>query len=809
MSMNWKFFPYMAITLLISSIYFKLFIFGKIPFPGDLLVTSYSPWLDYNKFPVQNPLISDVFSQFFLWKQLAIESFKNWQWPLWNPYSFTGTPLLATYHSAVLYPLNAILLLPKYFGWGIFIYSQTLIAAITFYLFISRLAKSKTAGVIGAIIYSLGGLMTTWLELGTAGHAMAWLPLSFFAIELYLESKKIRYLFILSFSLTLIILSGNVQITTYAFVLITAFLVVKTYNKNRANFVINLFPLLIALFTAVSLSSMQLLPSLDLLQKSIRLTDSYTNSFNYGLLPVGDSLKFIIADFFGNPVTRNYWGFLNYSETSGFIGTATLPLLLFAVIYLRKNKISIFFLAVFFLSLLLSFQNPLSILIYQIKIPILTSSYASRMLFITLFSVSILSSLSINQFQKNNQEIKIIKALRWSLAALAGIILGAIFAYFFVYKSTQSILLNAPSEYFRNLYSITPNYILSDLRVSLRNSVFPIAIMVILFISAFVIKKLSPKKFLLILPFVFIVLLTLDLGRYFLKFNPFVNQNLIFPNTPSLQFLKNQPGLFRVGREHAEVFPPNTWIAYNLYSIEGYDPLYLDEYAKFMRFLNGGDIRLVTTGRYAEIASNYKSPYLDAANVKYYMAVLRDRKGQIPGDLLDYRLKETGYKPFFKDKSSEILENPDAKERVYFAKKVTVASNKEIEDEFMDDKNFDPRSEILLSKSLQITSVTGEGKAEITYYSPNIVKIKTETSNDEVLILADQFEDGWNATLDGKNIDISRANLIFRAVKVPSGSHEIIFNYWPKSFDTGLKISSIGILLIIFAFIITVRIRRF
>jgi len=44
-----------------------------------------------------------------------------------------------------------------------------------------------------------------------------------------------------------------------------------------------------------------------------------------------DSLKFFIADYFGNDVTRNYWGNLNYPETSGFLGAITLPLLIYAL----------------------------------------------------------------------------------------------------------------------------------------------------------------------------------------------------------------------------------------------------------------------------------------------------------------------------------------------------------------------------------------------------------------------------------------------------------------------------------------------
>ena len=36
------------------------------------------------------------------WKNLTIETFKMGQWPLWNPYAFSGTPHLANFQSAVL-----------------------------------------------------------------------------------------------------------------------------------------------------------------------------------------------------------------------------------------------------------------------------------------------------------------------------------------------------------------------------------------------------------------------------------------------------------------------------------------------------------------------------------------------------------------------------------------------------------------------------------------------------------------------------------------------------------------------------------
>ncbi|MBI2599555.1 hypothetical protein HYW43_01390, partial [Candidatus Daviesbacteria bacterium] len=250
---------YIILFLITLAVYYKFFIFGKIPFPGDLMVVSYSPWLDYYKFPVQNPLISDVFSQFVLWKYLAIEALKNFEWPLWNPYSFTGNPLLATYHSASLYPLNILLLLPKHYGWGLYIYSQTLIASLAFYLFISQIVKSKIAGLSGAVIFSFGGLMTTWLELGTAGHAIAWLPLALYSIKKLISETKFRFIVLLIASLSLVILAGSAQITTYTF-LITFFYASFSCWKNGIKSQRILF-LSFSFIAAIGITALQLLPS--------------------------------------------------------------------------------------------------------------------------------------------------------------------------------------------------------------------------------------------------------------------------------------------------------------------------------------------------------------------------------------------------------------------------------------------------------------------------------------------------------------------------------------------------------------------
>lgn len=51
---------------------------------------------------------SDAIRQIYPWKELAVSMIKEGQLPLWNPYAFSGTPLLANIQTAVFYPLNIL-----------------------------------------------------------------------------------------------------------------------------------------------------------------------------------------------------------------------------------------------------------------------------------------------------------------------------------------------------------------------------------------------------------------------------------------------------------------------------------------------------------------------------------------------------------------------------------------------------------------------------------------------------------------------------------------------------------------------------
>ena len=113
-----KYLPVFLIIGFIFVLFKDMFFYDKVPLPGDTLIGAYFPWLDYKwgfsvGVPVKNPPTSDAFSQFFVWKKVLADTLKEGRLPLWNPTSFTGAPLMASFHSSAFNPANIFFFLPK------------------------------------------------------------------------------------------------------------------------------------------------------------------------------------------------------------------------------------------------------------------------------------------------------------------------------------------------------------------------------------------------------------------------------------------------------------------------------------------------------------------------------------------------------------------------------------------------------------------------------------------------------------------------------------------------------------------------
>ena len=83
-------------------------------------------------------------------------------------------------------------------------------------------------------------------------------------------------------------------------------------------------------------------------------------------------------------------------------------------------------------------------------------------------------------------------------------------------------------------------------------------------------------------------------------------------------------------------------------------------------------------------------------------------------------------------------------------------------------------------------------------YAPNKLKYEYRAESPQVVIFSDiYYPKGWTATIDGEEASYFRANYILRGMQVPEGERTISFEFKPKSYFTGSKISIVASILLI------------
>jgi hypothetical protein len=92
----------------------------------------------------------------FFW----VESIINGDFPLWNPYQFSGHPFFANPQYTVLYPFNGLfLILPFDVAFNAIIILHFFLGGLFTYLLLRDLKAGSTGSIISAVIFMLSGYL--------------------------------------------------------------------------------------------------------------------------------------------------------------------------------------------------------------------------------------------------------------------------------------------------------------------------------------------------------------------------------------------------------------------------------------------------------------------------------------------------------------------------------------------------------------------------------------------------------------------------------------------------------------------------
>lgn len=733
---------------------------GLILLPLDLLVCNFSPWLLANQILIKNAYMLDSITQMYPWRHMTFTSLLSGRIPLWNPYQFTGMPFMAGLKSMVFYPLNFLFLFGEIPAWNLLLFFQLCLAFFFCYLFMRKLRVSMWGSLLSSLAFAFSSLMVGFLQFGSDGHTLVWLPFLLFCAYAYLEEKKPLYLIGLGLGTAFAVFAGHLQIVGYECALVTAFVFYVCHKKKI--FWKDMLIVLLAMGFGIGIAAVQLIPSIELFRQSARGLGYSPSLFKEGLLRPYELLRVFSPDLFGHPTTGDLH--TGYIESSGYFGLIPLFFAIFSCTKWRDEYMVRFFGIVCIVSSLFSLW-PFGMLFLLMKIPLITSGLGERLFFLVLFSGAVLSGYG---FDKATGSRQLEKVCKW----ISFYVLGLLTLY------TAAFLINKYVVFFG---------------ATIRNLRFCFIVALAFFVTS-LLYRFAYRRFRLpvwIFALAIVLLSYADLFRMGYRFLTFSNTKFMYPDLPVTQFVREQSihTLERVYGLTVSEIPSYVQVP----SIETYNPLYPLRTAMVLKALEGKEGTDFPVNVYRFDYSEQLKYVLDVLGVSYVVTG-KDQNPSIA--YMGSPLFQNDFVKIYSDERHDIYRNTKAYPRfgLFYQTKSGLSEKAILED--LRHKTTDLHNTLLLEDDLNQEFSVGTGSAHLLQADSNRQVFSVRSDASALFYVSDAYFPGWHATVNGKNTHIYQANYNFRAVVVPKGESLVTFYYQPDSFVIGKYVSIVSCILL-------------
>lgn len=260
--------------------------------------------------------------------------------PLWNPYLFSGTPLLAGFNAGAAYPTTWLFaLLSGPMAWTFTLALGYEVAVVGVYALARHWGLVRPAAVLAAATYAFGGYQVAQIVHVDLVIGAGWLPWLVLATWVMTEPgprgirpsrRVVGWGAVFALALGLSLLSGGAEAIIDSATLIVIVAVVRLVQRVRQQrqwtaALSSIVHLAAASVVGVLLGAAQWLPGLAFLASSHRAQSSY-GFFTSGDLPPRSLALWVSPFLLGtNRLTPAYYsGPYNYPEVSGYVGVVAL-----------------------------------------------------------------------------------------------------------------------------------------------------------------------------------------------------------------------------------------------------------------------------------------------------------------------------------------------------------------------------------------------------------------------------------------------------------------------------------------------------
>lgn len=147
-------------------------------------------------------------------------------------------------------------------------------------------------------------------------------------------------------------------------------------------------------------------------------------------------------------------------------------------------------------------------------------------------------------------------------------------------------------------------------------------------------------------------------------------------------------------------------------------------------------------------------------------------------------------------------QNPAALGNAWFVNNIKIVPSADAEIAALND--FDPLGDAIVHKEFSDYVSNAEyqkqGTISLSSYHPEKLVYQTNASSDQFAVFSEIWygpDKGWKASIDGQSVEHIRVNYLLRGLKIPSGKHEVVFEFDPSSVKMSSMVSYISSALII------------
>jgi hypothetical protein len=746
-----------GVYLVLALVWFPGVLWGQVLSQVDMLYF----WLPWDAVRPEglgapgNPVLSDQTREFWIFFQIARESFANLQFPLWNPYIFAGTPLLANTQSALLFPLNLAHYLVPAWGFTASAIGKLLLAGTGLYVLCRSLRMDHGPALVGGAIYAFAAINIFWLN-HPHTNVTALFPWALWAAYRLALEPDSRKLAVLAVIVGLQLLAGHVEIAFLTAIAVGIFYLAAVLEmlgwRRIAPRAAQLFG---AYVLGLGLAAVMVIPFVEFLANSA--TWDIRGEQNFAFLSPAGLLSWLTPEVFS--VSQIGDVAVAYQAISLYVGFAALVFAGFAIATDRSGARWVL-LVLTALGLVMVFKvQPVFWLLTQL--PLLRETPAYYFVVFPVISVALLAAIGV-QFLVERAYI-----LRWEYHAVAwGSILLAL---------SLALFVPAVRDALGNVAGVSGDDAMA-IAARLQGWIARAVVILIACISLpWLLRRLPAFRS---LAFPLVLVLCLLPGWWHMRhWNPVVDPAWTEPQIPSvLAELAQEPGPFRIVALR-RALPTNTAVLAGLQDLRGYDVPVVDRYHRFFLEAVGGRASFWDYSLHEVTPEGLRA--LGLLNVRY---LLSPQGMALP-------LAQTALAD-----GLNVYANPAVRERAWFAGEAQYVEDGDEALAAVMDPGRVPGS-VVIEGGVADGTHGGSGDVRVEHYSARRVDLRVESEGPGHVVLADTWYPGWSATVDGRKVEVLRADYLLRAVAVPGGEHTLSFRYRPWSFMIGAALSLISVLI--------------